>query len=133
MLAFNVDFNVDFKSNYFTDKVCYLNHTTLQINYTTLEINITHKPRMYPNLGFFISDCKMPRKFRPKNLRETDRTNLELAFKYRVEHQTSIRKAAQEFGVKVMTLQVNLLMCKPMIYEEVYKDIKHFCLPYSRR
>ena len=47
----------------------------------------------------------MPRKFIPKNLRETDRTNLELAFKYRIEHNTSIRKAAQEFGVKVMTLQ----------------------------
>lgn len=47
----------------------------------------------------------MPRKFIPKNLRETDRTNLELAFNYRIEHNTSIRRAAREFGVKVMTLQ----------------------------
>ena len=48
----------------------------------------------------------MPKKFVAKGLRQTDRSGLEKAFYYRIQNQCSIRKAAIQFDVKVMTLQV---------------------------
>ena len=49
----------------------------------------------------------MPRNYVPKSEKQLDRTNLEAAFKYRVETGCSVKVAADHFGVKKTTLMVS--------------------------
>ena len=46
----------------------------------------------------------MPRRFVSKGILQTDRTNLEKAFNYRVEHGGSLKAVAEMFEVKSSTL-----------------------------
>ena len=50
----------------------------------------------------------MPRKYIRKSDKQLDRTNLEAAFKHRIEKKCSIQVAADEFRVKKTTLVVSL-------------------------
>ena len=50
---------------------------------------------------------KMPRKYVPQGIKQLDRTNLEAAFKHRVESGCSMKVAAELFGVKKTTLVVS--------------------------
>ena len=50
----------------------------------------------------------MPRRYVSKGIRQMDRTNLEAAFKYRVESGCSMKAAAEKYGVKKTTLVVSL-------------------------
>ena len=63
---------------------------------------------MFQNSSAIGNLCpNMPRYYKPKHIKQTDRTNLEKAFKYRVDTKCSIRTACAKYDVKAMTLQVS--------------------------
>ena len=62
----------------------------------------------------------MPRHNVNKGILTTDRTNLEAAFYYRVEHKCSIKVAAEKFGVKNSTLGVCFCLGQVLAYFFIY-------------
>ena len=60
---------------------------------------------VFTNFGHFLVTT-MPRVYKTKGLRQTERTNLEKDFYHRLQANCSVRKAATQYQVATMTLQV---------------------------
>ena len=56
---------------------------------------------VFTNFGHFLVTT-MPRVYKAKGLRQTDRTNLEKAFYHRLQANYSVRKAATQYQVATM-------------------------------